>query len=294
MKRNIKYRSRSTFTSREIQHSRCIAQSDSELIWNWNTPAGRLRAKRRADLIINGSGLRPGVTALEIGCGTGMFTEMFARLGADLVAVDISSDLIEKARERNIASDRVLFVKKRFENCDIHGPFDAVIGSSVLHHLDIKPALKKIYTLLKPGGFMCFAEPNMLNPQVFIERKFRFLLPCFWYVSPDETAIVRWRFRDLLIKTGFEKIKIIPFDWLHPATPIPLIHLFVNIGKLLENTPVLREFAGSVYIECQRPINHPQPHPTNSCMRPRNEKLTDLSNNAPNLRVSNLKRFSFI
>ena len=182
-----------------------------------------------------------------------MFTEIFAQFGANLVAVDISSDLLKKARTRNIPSDRVLFVEKRFENCDIDGPFDAVIGSSVLHHLKIETALKKIYKLLKPGGFMCFAEPNMLNPQIFIERKFRFLLPCLWYVSPDETAIVRWRFRDLLIKTGFKKIKIMPFDWLHPATPIPLIRLFANIGKLLENTPVLREFAGSLYIQCRRP-----------------------------------------
>jgi len=56
-----------------------------------------------------------------------------------------------------------------------------------------------------------------------------------------------------LIKTGFEKIEIMPFDWLHPATPIPLIRLIGNIGKLLENTPILREFAGSLYIQCRRP-----------------------------------------
>jgi len=253
MKRDLKDSSRSACINREIKHSKFLAQSDSELIWNWNTPAGRLRAKRRADLIINGSRLEPGVNALEIGCGTGMFTEMFAQFGANLVAVDISSDLLKKARSRNIPSDRVLFVEKRFENGNIDGPFDAVIGSLVLHHLEIETALKKIYNLLRPGGFMCFTEPNMLNPQVFIKRKFRSLLPCLWYVSADETAIVRWKFRDLLIKTGFEKIEIMPFDWLHPATPIPLIRLIGNIGKLLENTPILREFAGSLYIQCRRP-----------------------------------------
>jgi len=94
----------------------------------------------------------------------------------------------------------------------------------------------------------------MLNPQVFIERKFRSLLPYLWYVSADETAIVRWKFRDLLIKTGFEQIEIMFFDWLHPATPIPLIRLMSNVGKLLENTPILREFAGSLCIQCRRPL----------------------------------------
>jgi 2-polyprenyl-3-methyl-5-hydroxy-6-metoxy-1,4-benzoquinol methylase len=254
MKRDLKDNTSSNRAKREIKHSKILARSDPELIWNWNTPAGQLRAKRRAEIITRGSRLGPGVCALEIGCGAGMFTEMFAQSGANLVAVDISSDLLKKARTRNLPSDRVLFLEKRFEDCDIDGSYDAVIGSSVLHHLDIEDALKKIYCLLKPGGFMCFAEPNMLNPQVFIERKFRFLLPCLWYISSDETAIVRWKFRDLLRKTGFEKIEIMPFDWLHPATPIPLIRLIGNIGKWLENTPVFREFAGSLYIQCRRPL----------------------------------------
>ena len=182
-----------------------------------------------------------------------MFTEMFAKTGAKLTAVDISLDLLKKAQARNLPPDRVLFLEKRIEDYDVDASFDAVVGSSVLHHLDIETALKKIYTLLRPGGLMCFAEPNMLNPQVFIERKFRSLLPCLWYVSADETAIVRWKFRDLLAKIGFDKIEIMPFDWLHPATPIPLIPLIDKIGKLLENTPVLREFAGSLYIQCRRP-----------------------------------------
>jgi len=253
MKRNLKNNIDSIRAKHEIKHSKILSHSDPEQIWNWNTPAGRLRAERRAEIIIKGSRLGPGMSALEVGCGTGMFTEMFAKSGAKLIAVDISPDLLKKARERNLPPDRVLFVEKRIEDFDIDGSFDAVIGSSVLHHLDIEAALKKIYSLLKPGGFMCFTEPNMLNPQVFIERKFRSILPCFWYVSADETAIVRWKFRDLLIQSGFEQIDIMPFDWLHPATPIPLIRLMNNIGKLLENTPILGEFAGSLSIQCRRP-----------------------------------------
>ena len=237
----------------EIKHGKILSHSDPELIWNWNTPAGMLRAERRAELITKGSRLGPGVCALEIGCGTGMFTEMFAKTGAKLTAVDISLDLLKKAQARNLPPDKVLFLEKRIEDYDADDSFDAVIGSSVLHHLDIETALKKIYTLLRPGGFMCFTEPNMLNPQVFIERKFRSILPCLWYVSEDETAIVRWTFRDLLKKIGFDNIEIMPFDWLHPATPIPLIRLMTNIGTLLENTPILREFSGSLYIQCRRP-----------------------------------------
>src|SRR5713101_716506 len=221
------------FTQRaknEIAHGAMLVQADTEAIWGWGTPAGRLRAERRAKLIAEGAGLRPGVRALEIGCGTGMFTDMFARTGAQIVGVEISEALMEKARTRNLPTAQVQFLAKRFEDCDVDGPFDVVIGSSVLHHLDIEAALAKIYSLLKPGGWMSFAEPNMLNPQVFLERKLAFIRPLFWYVSPDETAFVRWSLRRLLESTGFQDVRIEPFDWLHPAVPPPLIAPVCRVG----------------------------------------------------------------
>ncbi len=235
----------------EIEHGKKLAQDDTELLWGWGTPAGRLRAKRRADLIANGAHLQPGIQALEIGCGTGMFTEMFAETGANLVAVDISPDLLEKARTRNLPPDKVQFLEKRFEDCEIEAPFDAIIGSSILHHLDLEAALTKIYALLKPGGIMSFAEPNMLNPQVFIMFKFRRWFP---EISPDENALLRWKLKKILQKSGFEQIEITPFDWLHPSTPEKFIPITRRVGSWLERTPGLRELAGSLYIRANRPL----------------------------------------
>jgi SAM-dependent methyltransferase len=144
----------------------------------------------------------------------------------------------------------VTFLEKRFENCDVDGPFDAVIGSSILHHLDIVDALVNIRRLLKPGGILSFAEPNMLNPQVYLERKFHYL-PMFSYTSPDETAFVHWKFARLLKEQGFGDISIMPFDWLHPAVPRPLIGSVRGVGRLLEHLPVVREFSGSLYIRAR-------------------------------------------
>ena len=237
---------------REFAHGKRLASDDTETIWGWGSQAGQIRARRRADLIATGVCLRPGTTALEIGCGTGMFTAMFAESGAKLVAVDISPDLLEKARKRGLDKDQVQFIEMRFEDPNLYGPFDAVIGSSVLHHLDVPRALAKIYEVLRPGGYVAFTEPNMFNPQVFFERAFSFL-PCFSYVSPDETAFVRWWLRGLLLQTGFVEVGITPFDWLHPTTPVPLIGFVRKLGGLLEKIPAVREFAGSLYIRCRRP-----------------------------------------
>src|SRR5579871_4193214 len=235
---------------REILHGRHLAVLETETVWGWGTPAGKLRARRRADLIIEGANLSLGQRALEIGCGTGLFTEMFASRGAQIVAVDISGELLDKARARNLPAAQVTFLEKRFEDCDVNGRFDAVIGSSILHHLDIVDALVNIRRLLKPGGILSFAEPNLLNPQVYLERKLHFL-PMFSYTSPDEVAFVRWKFARMLKEHGFGEISITPYDWLHPATPRPLIGAALGVGKLLEWLPGVREFSGSLYIRAR-------------------------------------------
>lgn len=235
----------------EVDHGKMLALNNTELVWGWGTPAGKIRARRRAHLISTGAHLSPGVRALEIGCGTGLFSEMFAETGAHLLAVDISPELLQKARQRNLPEDCVQFVEKRFEECELEGPFDAIIGSSILHHLDLENALAKIFSLLKPGGVMSFAEPNMLNPQIFVMFKFRSFFPM---VSPDEEAFVRWSLASILKKIGFEEIEITPFDWLHPQIPEMLIPLASGIGICLELLPCLRELAGSIHIKCRRPL----------------------------------------
>lgn len=237
---------------REIAHSRKIANRDPESIWGWKTPAGQVRAVKRAELISRAAHLRPGIRVLEIGCGTGMFTEIFARTGAQIVAVDISRDLIEKAISRGLPVNQVIFLEKRFEDCDVDGPFDAVIGSSILHHLEITSALAKIYELLKRGGIMSFAEPNMLNPQIMIQKNIP-LIKARMGDSPDESAFVRSQLRRLLLKAGFENVSVVPHDWLHPATPSSLINVVMLTGHILEKLPIIREFAGSLLIRCCRP-----------------------------------------
>ena len=232
---------------REIEHGKMLAAGESEAIWGWGTAAGKARAERRAALVVAAAGLRRGDRALELGCGSGNFTQVFAATGAEITAVDISPDLIEIAK-RNVPTAH--FVCARFEDLPSEENYDAIIGSSVLHHLELDAALAKCRELLKPGGKLSFAEPNMLNPQVFAERTF--LRKQLSYVSPDETAFVRWQLAAKLKRFGFEGIRIVPFDWLHPAVPKSLIGIVESVGKVTEKTPFIREFAGSLLISCVR------------------------------------------
>ena len=234
---------------REIEHGRVLSAGDTERMWGWGTPAGRVRAVRRASIIAAGARLGPGVHALEIGCGTGVFTQILAQSGAQLTAIDVSAELLAKARARLGPGTKVEFLEKPLEAFDGDGVFDAIIGSSILHHLELAAAWPRIRDLLGPHGRVSFAEPNMLNPQVFAERRFRRF---FSYVSPDETAFVRWRLKSDLVHAGFEEVKITPFDWLHPAVPAMAVAAISRMGGLVERLPLVREFSGSLHIVASR------------------------------------------
>lgn len=230
---------------REIRHGRFLAKHGAGQIWNWESPAGKLRWARRVKML--SSHLRPGMTVLELGCGTGYFTQELARSGADVVAIDVSPELLEIARSNCSAPNVRYQIENAYALSYPEAVFDSVVGSSVLHHLEIAAALRNIYRVLKPGGTIYFTEPNMLNPQIAIQKNVP-LIKQKLGDSPDETAFFRWPLRRLLEQTGYRDVRIDPFDFLHPKTPVPLINRVNALGRCLENVPLISEFAGSLYI----------------------------------------------
>jgi SAM-dependent methyltransferase len=230
---------------KEVQHGRFLAQHGAGEIWNWESPAGKLRWARRVKMLT--SHLKPGMTVLELGCGTGSFTRELARSGADIVAIDISPELLEIASASYSASNVQYQIQNAYALSYPEGVFDSVVGSSVLHHLEIIKALYDIYRVLKPGGTIYFTEPNMVNPQIAMQKNIPWIKRRLGD-SPDETAFFRWQLKRLLEKTGYHDVRIDPFDFLHPKTPVALIGRVNALGRFLESVPVISEIAGSLYI----------------------------------------------
>lgn len=238
--------------AREIAFHEGIA-SKAEDVWNWNSSAGRRRAEHRAELLIWATALDQAKHALELGCGTGVFLERAASTGARIDAIDLSQPLLQQARKRMAGSPRVRLVCGNAEAMPYaDGTFDAVYGSSVLHHLDLERALREVLRVLRPGGWAAFAEPNFLNPQVAFMFTFMATKPWFG-VSPDEKAFTRFRAKRALRQAGYVESSIRPFDFLHPATPAPLVAGVARASSLLERLPVVREFAGSFLVVGRKP-----------------------------------------
>ena len=244
--------------AREIEHHRGIADQ-AEIIWNWDSPSGRRRADRRASIFVERCGLASGRRALELGCGTGIFLEKVAPSGARIVGLDLSEDLLAKARARLVAAPNVVLHRGNAESLPYaDASFDAVYGSSVLHHLDLDRALLEVLRVLRPGGRCAFTEPNILNPQVALMFHLG-LTKTYFGVSPDEMAFSRLRALRTLRRAGFEEAEVRPFDFLHPATPEGFCDALDRLGRRLERLPLVREFAGSFVVRGRRPGGPPAP-----------------------------------
>ncbi len=229
----------------ELEHGKKIMDR-AEDIWGWGTVAGKIRARRRADFFIDLGKFTSNDRVLEIGCGTGLFTGMvYEATKANIIATDLVPELIEIAKLKH---PKINFQIEDAMNLSFENEsFDGVYGSSIIHHLDFDQSLKEMNRVLKSGGRFIFAEPNMLNPQILVQKNVPFIKEKLGD-SPDETAIVRWSFKSLMKKHGFKNIKITPYDFLHPYTPENLIPFVSNLGSIIESIPILNEIAGSVII----------------------------------------------
>ena len=233
----------------EIEHGKFLAKNGAGEIWNWESPAGKLRWSRRIKMLTQH--IKQNEKVLELGCGTGYFTREIVKTNAAVTAIDISPDLLAIAQKEVSATNVTFCEENAYKMTFADESFDSVIGSSVLHHLDIEKAIAEIHRVLKSNGFIAFTEPNMLNPQIALQKNIPWLKRKLGD-SPDETAFFRWQLISLLKKHKFSRIEVIPFDFLHPSIAPSMIPIVSGIGNFCEKLPLMKEIAGSLYIKAYK------------------------------------------
>ena len=239
--------------AREKKHFDQLALTEGTVWWGAKTKAGQIRLKERARLAIQHGRLHPGMRVLEPGAGNGDFTVLLAKTGAIIRGIEISPEQVALGNSRLMNFPETEIVEGDIAQLDYPDEvFHAVVGNSVLHHLDLNQAFPEIMRVLKPGGRFFFCEPNMMNPQIALEKNIAFI-GRYLQNSPDETAFFRWQIAKQLERHGFSNIKVVPFDFLHPGIPDQWIRNLMKINYILNRTPMLREIGGSLQISAQKP-----------------------------------------
>lgn len=107
-----------------------------------------------------------GMRILDVGCGNGGLSRLFAKAGAEVVAVDFSHVFIEKAKERSkgLSIDyRMIDAanEQQLKTLIDTGRYDYVISSMVLHDMPtIQPLVSTLPSLLKSKGSFIFSVPH--------------------------------------------------------------------------------------------------------------------------------------
>lgn len=108
-----------------------------------------------------------GKTVLDVGCGTGETAYLIAKRGARrVVGIDYAPEAIAVAKA-NYKHLNLSFEVKDIR--DVRERFDAIIIMGTLEHIDDPLGLlKKLKTMLYPGGSTIVTSPNWSNPRGYM------------------------------------------------------------------------------------------------------------------------------
>lgn len=93
----------------------------------------------------------PKTEMLELGCGTGHWTNVFINQGFNVTALDISDEMLKYAHSKNLNAQ---FIKADSENIPFPENSYSLISSITMLEFvnDQDQVLEEIYRVLKPGG----------------------------------------------------------------------------------------------------------------------------------------------
>jgi 2-polyprenyl-3-methyl-5-hydroxy-6-metoxy-1,4-benzoquinol methylase len=161
-------------------------------------------------------------SCLEVGCGTGKNTEWLAAKAEDILAIDLSEEMLNKARNKTYKGN------VSFLQFDINGTwnftnrqFDIGVFSLVLEHIkDIDSVFNKVSEKIKPGGYLYIGELHPFKQYTGSKAKFETdkgtqLVTCFMHHLSD--------FIKAADKNGFQVILIDELFDDNDKTSVPRI-----------------------------------------------------------------------
>ena len=151
---------------------------------------------------------------LEVGSGLGRFSAHMHQNGYNIIASDISPNLISNLQKKipDIAA-KVADINKL--NATIDKKFNKVIGFFILHHLvDLETAFKSMALVLEPGGEVVFCEPNAYYLPFYMQI---LLTPGMsWAVDKGVMNMRESKIYPALSAAGFKDLRLERYGYFPP------------------------------------------------------------------------------
>lgn len=212
--------------------------------------------------------LLPGETILELGAGAGHFTRALVEMSRGrnpITAVRFDPEAQPWAPEGGpvesvcLATHPDALAGRRFRY---------VVGLDVLDQESAAEVLKRAYDLLEDGGRLVFYESNPWNPMLLTRN----LLYRLVRQPAKQLPISQTKLYELISEVGFIRVSALFSDFVYPPLTGAMIRVLRNVSTLLENSPVLKRFAGRILVHAQKP---PREVPREAVSLFRHEQLRD-------------------
>lgn len=114
--------------------------------------------------VLTDTGIAPGMSVVDLCAGDGWFTWPMCAIADSVIAIDIDTDMLERAKVRFTergGADNCTFVTADAYDIDrvVPAPVDHVFLANVFHGVPDKPRLARVvHDALKPGGLFAIVN----------------------------------------------------------------------------------------------------------------------------------------
>jgi 2-polyprenyl-3-methyl-5-hydroxy-6-metoxy-1,4-benzoquinol methylase len=152
-------------------------------------------------------------TILELGAGAGIDSKYFMGKGFDVLATDLSSEMVKMCEKRGVKAT----IADVYSLDKIGQTFDGIFSLNVLLHVprkDLQQVLDNIHNTLNNNGIFFYGVYGGRDEEKVITDKSRVDLPRFFSFLSDES----------LLKIAQEKFEILSFTPIHLDKSRPGFH----------------------------------------------------------------------
>ncbi|MEJ2009573.1 MAG: bifunctional class I SAM-dependent methyltransferase/glycosyltransferase family 2 protein [Acidobacteriota bacterium] len=231
------------------------AEKSREKNWQRDPAAFWVRLRGRAFLAARSLPILPGGKVLELGAGSGVWTEYLAAVLAGqnpITAVVFNEDLAREAQSRKLPNATFIHVRN-FQHAYAEESFDYIVGMEGLTAGLCRATLDVAYRYLKPWGQLIFFAENPSNPLILLRRKLdSFAQPNRKHRSEQGTLQGEWI--EAAVDQGFSGIEVTPCEVIHPLKS----SAGQAVGLILERAPVACRFSRVVTFRAVKPAACPR------------------------------------
>jgi ABC-2 type transport system ATP-binding protein len=164
-------------------------------------------------------------SVLELGCGTGLYTEILQKVAKNILATDLSDEMIEAATQKRGSLENVTFMKADALNLPFdQNRFDTVFMANFIHIIgDPEQVIKESRRVVKEGGRIIITS-FAVDEMSFFNRIFLAIRYFKAFGKPSRESLKE--------KTSKERIEA----------------LLLNIGFRISKSMVIGNKAKAIYI----------------------------------------------